>query len=397
MHLHRIVFALFVLKVASVRCATLTDAQSLYTQLTSGYNKYLRQTTFQLYPTEVQLRLYIKSITGLDELNGILTTVVSLNLQWLDESLSWTPSSYGYLYEFRIDGSLIWNPTFITGNPAKSITTIGILKTPVRIYDNGWVVVNSADMLETTCDVDVTYFPFDTQECSIELLPWGWETDINMTVDDQSVNLDVFSENNIWILTSTSVEKGLFVDIPYTKITLKLKRRYAFFILNLFSPVLIMAFLNAMVFMLPSESGERVGYCITCLLALSVYMTFASESMPVSSKPIPILIYVLLIFILSSTFMCIGVIVGLKMHLYEGPSDPPKFLRKLCCLTCAKKTSTTSVVAFGDEKGECRDIMEESCDVTWKDIAVKFDRVCFVFSIIVNITISVVYLIVVIR
>ena len=50
-----------------------------------------------------------------------------------------------------------------------------------------------------------------------------------------------------------------------------------------------MVFLNTMVFVLPTESGERVGYAITCLLSLSVYMTFASEGLPDSSKPLPII------------------------------------------------------------------------------------------------------------
>ena len=258
----------------------------------------------------------------------------------------------------------------------------------------------SGELLETTCDVDVTYFPFDTQNCVIELLAWGHKTDINVTYSTNAIYLDVFSENNVWILQSTKTETSFFVDLPYTKLTITLNRRYAFFILNLFSPVLVIAFLNAVVFLLPAESGERVGYAITCLLALSVYMTYASENLPVSSKPISILTVVLLLYIIISAAMCLEVIIGLKFHLHDDSSPPSHILTQTLCFSLenCKRNRAKSVAALDDVKEkdiENNDIFKDgvvSKCISWKQVGNRFDMLCFIFNNFIMVLLFIIYL-----
>ena len=251
------------------------------------------------------------------------------------------------------------------------------------------------EMLLTTCDVDVTYFPFDTQHCVIELMPFGYTND-QVDLIANPLDLSIYSENNVWIVKSTVAETAYFSVQPYIKITLALERRYAFFTLNLFTPVLILAFLNAMVFVLPADSGERVGYAITCLLSLSVYMTFASENLPTSSKPIAVIIYVLLIYMALSTLICLGTIIGLKFHLHDNGSSPPKIVLKLFCfsrLNChrAKVEHATESEKFDGMK------TEEKTNKTWKDVANRFDKICFAASIFSIFLLTLVYLIIVQR
>ena len=158
------------------------------------------------------------------------------------------------------------------------------------------------------------------------------------------------------------------------KYLLKLKRRHTFYTLNLFSPVLILAYLNAMVFVLPAESGERVGYAITCLLSLSVYMTFASESLPNSSKPLPIITFVLLAYIVISTLISVCTVIGLNFHLRISSCPPPKIVNY--CLCCSRKTK--DVERSGAETNEKLEVNYRKC--CWKDVAKQFDRLCFIVS-----------------
>jgi hypothetical protein len=67
------------------------------------------------------------------------------------------------------------------------------------------------------------------------------------------------------IMTSEKKRRDI-VDIY-----LKLKRQPMFFVLNLILPVCLMSILNIFVFLLPADSGERVGYAITVLLAIAVF------------------------------------------------------------------------------------------------------------------------------
>ena len=192
--------------------------------------------------------------------------------------------------------------------------------------------------------------------------------------------------------------------MPYTKLTITLNRRYAFFILNLFSPVLVIAFLNAVVFLLPAESGERVGYAITCLLALSVYMTYASDNLPVSSKPISILTVVLLLYIIISAAMCLEVIIGLKFHLHDDSTTPSYILTKIMCFSLenCKRNRAKSVAALDDVKEkdiENNDIFKDDgvtkC-ISWKQIGHRFDMICFIFNNFCMVLLFIIYLAIVV-
>ena len=178
---------------------------------------------------------------------------------------------------------------------------------------------------------------------------------------------------------------------PYAKFLLVLERRFTFYILNLFLPVLILAILNTMVFMLPANSGERMGYAITCLLSLSVYMTFASESLPNSSQPLPIITSVLLTFIVISALICGGTIMGLQVHLHKtGP--PPTILLKICNIShkpCNRKTRSEDAAEL-DDTG-----MEDRNSMNWAEVANKCDKLCFIVSNVGIFLLTVLYLIIV--
>ena len=381
-------FTCVAIVISSVESATYSDATSLHAILTSNYSKDVRPKTNQSQPTNLYITMQLKSITSLDEVNGVLTTVSGTTIQWIDDNLKWTPSSHGDIYTLKIAESLIWIPDFITANPAKKVEKLGLPSNEATVHHYGQVDYSFGEMFKTTCDVDVTYFPFDTQNCVIELMPFGYTaSEINLT--SLPIPLEIYSENNEWILKSTSSETAYFGTTPYAKLTLTIERRYTFFILNLFFPVLILAALNAMVFVLPADSGERVGYAITCLLSLSVYMTFASENLPTSSKPIAAIIYVLLFYMFISTLICLGTIIGLRFHRY-GSAIPPPFLLKLCFIGCRKSKVEQSSESDGVEKPDTKKKIP-----TWKDIANVFDKICFIVSILCICLLSIMYFLIV--
>ena len=49
---------------------------------------------------------------------------------------------------------------------------------------------------------------------------------------------------------------------------------------NMVLPVIILAVLGAFVFVLPVESGEKIGFALTILLSMSVVMTIVSDNIP---------------------------------------------------------------------------------------------------------------------
>jgi hypothetical protein len=77
--------------------------------------------------------------------------------------------------------------------------------------------------------------------------------------------------------------------LPGVKFTLSLKRKYSYYLMNMILPVIVLALMAPFVFILPVESGEKMGYCLTILLSLSVVMTLVSESIPPTSTHICVL------------------------------------------------------------------------------------------------------------
>jgi len=52
---------------------------------------------------------------------------------------------------------------------------------------------------------------------------------------------------------------------------------------NILIPVVMNGFLIILVFKLPADSGEKMGYSLTCLLAYVVLLTLLAADMPTSA------------------------------------------------------------------------------------------------------------------
>ena len=71
---------------------------------------------------------------------------------------------------------------------------------------------------------------------------------------------------------------ALTIDVLELKITME--RNPVFYIIFLIIPSVLMAFVSVLVFLLPPESGERVGLSITVLLSYTVFLLMVSEITP---------------------------------------------------------------------------------------------------------------------
>ena len=371
-----------------VDMSSYSEEAKLHEFLSEGYNKHIRPRNKQTQITNIRVVFSLTSVTGVDEVKGIISTVCALFVYWRDDNLKWKPSMYGNITEITIDKNLIWSPGFTISNSATRMERLGESISSTQVYWRGTVRLEFGHVIKTTCDITVTYFPFDSQYCDVRLFSIGVSSKyINLSISQ--IDTSVYMENNEWILKSTSAQIVYLGSTTYAKYTIILERRYTFYILNLFFPVLILAFLNAMVFVLPADSGERVGYAITCLLSLSVYMTFASESLPNSSKPLPIITLILLAYIIISALISVGTVVGLMLHLHDNSKPPSGCLVKLLCLW--NKTKSIKSRVAGSEDVVTTDIVYCS----WKDVAKVFDRLCFVASNICIILITSVYFVIV--
>ena len=440
--------------ILSVISANRTSVETLYKDLLNGYNQYIRPNSDQSQQTVVTAMMHLISINGMDELSGTMSTVVYVDMTWKDPRMMWNKTEYSDVTQIIIPQKLVWKPDLVVTNPVKKVRKIGFEDIMVRYRDDGMAFWYTGDYLETSCDIDVTHFPFDRQVCTIEMIPWNYRhRELQLLFAQNNVQLDNFTQNGEWILYKTAAERVGDGPFEYIYFKLYLERRSSFFIINLFIPVVLLVFLNCMVFLLSPDSGERVGYAITCLLAITVYLSFVSGTIPKTSKPISVLSFVLMVLLILSTVICFLTIVSLRFHFRSEKKTLPKWLckmtrvlrckklRKLCRNTCksdcrqrrigstesrrrqsgvesnstnlsadfvhekpivsivgSSEVSDSAIYRHGFHLGETSQVIYDDCDElpayeleTWKTFAKLFDKYCFMFCVSVVVIMGALY------
>jgi len=122
-----------------------------------------------------------------------------------------------------------------------------------------------------------------------------------------------------------------FSTIEYTLVMSRVSLYYFMYILL---PLISLAFLFLLVFHIPPDSGERMGFGVTILLSITVYLLVISEKLPEKSNDTPMLgicfitIFYVLIIALS---MAAGTTI-----FSRRTSKPPDWLLKLTTKGCFK-------------------------------------------------------------
>ncbi|CAF93508.1 unnamed protein product, partial [Tetraodon nigroviridis] len=261
-------------------------ARKLLNDLMEDYSNALRPVEDTDEALNVSLQITLSQIKDMDERNQVLTTYLWIRQVWHDAYLKWDKEDYNDLEMINIPSDLVWKPDIVLYNKADE-ESAGPSNTNVKLRYNGEIVWDSPAITKSTCVVDVSYFPFDWQQCNLTFGSWtynGNQVDISLTMD--SGDLSDFVENVEWECHGMpAVRKvrmyGCCSD-PYTEVTftLLLKRRSSFYIFNLLLPCFLISFLAPLGFYLPADSGEKVSLGVTVLLALTVFQLLVAESMP---------------------------------------------------------------------------------------------------------------------
>ena len=107
----------------------------------------------------------------------------------------------------------------------------------------------------------------------------------------------------------------------------KIKRKPLFFLLYMIFPVCAVVLLSLLSFVIPTDSGERIGFGVTMLLTMGVYLMVISEDLPKTAQRAPLIgvLYVTLFYIMIISYISSTVSVACA----NKETKPPKFLRML--------------------------------------------------------------------
>ncbi|XP_045178295.2 acetylcholine receptor subunit beta-like isoform X2 [Mercenaria mercenaria] len=287
----------------------------------------------------VSVGLNLVTINSLDIKDQILSTSGFFTMQWTDSRLSWAGiANYTQIRFLFSTEKYMWRPASFIANSVNELEVFSDENWLIRINSAGNAYWTPGGIFETNCDVDITYYPLDTQTCSIVLTTWAYTSnEISLHFASDPVTTDNFSPNGEWDLIETTTSSETATKSPqdtnnYDRLyfTLKMKRRPLFHILNTIFPVLLMASLIVFVFKLPPESGERVGMSLTVLLAYAVYLTLIADNIPKTSLSTSILSTYLTIILMLSTLSVVFTIVVLDIYFnHDDDEEPPRWVQTL--------------------------------------------------------------------
>ncbi|XP_015267376.1 PREDICTED: neuronal acetylcholine receptor subunit alpha-9 [Gekko japonicus] len=265
-------------------------AQMLFNELFEDYSNALRPVEDTDTVLNVTLQITLSQIKDMDERNQILTAYLWIRQTWHDAYLKWDKDKYDGLDSIRIPSNLVWRPDIVLYNKADDDFSEPVNTNIVLRYD-GKITWDAPAITKSSCVVDVSYFPFDSQECNLTFGSWtynGNQVDIFNILD--SGDLSDFIEDVEWEIHGMPAVKNVITygccSEPYPDVTftLILKRKSSFYIFNLLLPCLLISFLAPLGFYLPADSGEKVSLGVTVLLALTVFQLMVAESMPPSEN-----------------------------------------------------------------------------------------------------------------
>ena len=222
------------------------------------------------------------------------------------------------------------------------------------IEKNGDCWWNVPATLLSQCEIDVSRFPLDEQECQVSIGSWTYSSQkIDFTSFEHNADLTNFIESAEWKLKSAILNNILRrynyygKELPYTEVTLtlKIKRRTTYYLINIILPPLIIMFLSLLSFFLPSDNGERITLGMSSLVAFTVYMLIASSFLPETSDGVPCLVILyLVIFIIMSLCFCVTCIT------IKYPNITWTELKaKLCC--CCNNREQEKQVGNNENQG----------------------------------------------
>ncbi|CAF0790530.1 unnamed protein product [Rotaria sp. Silwood1] len=316
----------------------------LYQYLMSNYNKNVRPVKNNSDIVTVKVGLKLIQIADVDEKNQIMQTHVYVLHKWHDSSFEWLPGDFGEVEYIHIPNDLIWKPDLVLYNNADGNYQI-TSSSKAQIRYDGTVQWNPPMIYKSYCEIDIQYYPFDIQNCTLKFGTWTYSgslVNLQFLTDNQSVifergwDLEDYTPSIEWeILNLRAIRHEIvyscctevYLDLTFT---CTIKRKPLFYIVNLIVPCVNISVLAVLVFLLPSDSRKKITLSISILVALLVFYLLLIELIPPISLVIPLLGKYLLFTLVLVHLSIIITIIILNTHFRRHPTTHmSSWLRKM--------------------------------------------------------------------
>ena len=319
----------------------------------------------------VTVDVALRELVELSEKFQMIRVKIWIRLNWNDCTMTWQPNDFNGQESIIVPYGKIWMPDLALYEGASDEANMPDMKEyHARIKHNGDVNYNFPTIVTSTCRIDVTYFPYDHQNCSLTFSSWVYSgAEVDLGAKSTVADIENFVRHNEWALSSMRSTKRVHYykccPEPYPNVIyhLCLARYQKFYLLTLFLPCIIVSLLSILGFLLPPGQGEKISLQITILLTIVVFLLLVQDKLPSSSDTFP---YIGIYFSISMILVCLSCVMsGIVMYVfYKGstraslPAWAKKiFLDVLRPIVCVRRVSDGMIQDKRDvaNTGKCED------------------------------------------
>ncbi|KAI8508271.1 acetylcholine-gated cation-selective channel [Branchiostoma belcheri] len=374
----------------------------LYHHLFNHYNKALRPVKAPDDILMVEIGVTLTHIIDMNEKHQTLTANIWMTMAWNDSHLTWEPEEFGGFKALTLPAAEIWKPDIVLyQNVDPYFNGWSTDDTYIKVYSTGYVLWEMPTVTMSSCHLDVSSFPFDTQTCVLKFGPWihsGNELDMRSMADEGS--LESFIVHPEWEVGSFKAKRHMIwygedfnIGTPYADVTFRLvlKRKSTFYVFNLLLPCLLLTFVMTATFFLPSNCGEKLSFGVSLLLSMVVFQLVLTDVLPESDNLPWIGRFVIITMILMAVSLGMSVFVFLKyvatlllmgdlskQSLAESADSPGEYSPPdLTTLNSCVQQNLAGLLTHARRVEKNRALERE-----WRSLAKVLDRICMLLYLV---------------
>ncbi|XP_052781152.1 uncharacterized protein LOC128217721 isoform X2 [Mya arenaria] len=252
-----------------------------------GYVKDVMPSRDTSAAIEALINFYLVGVNGLDEVEQKLTSTLQLEVEWTDISLAWDPEKRDGIVRMLLPQNDIWKPDITLMNGFKKITAMGDSFMYVDVNYNGTCLWKPYQIVETTCQVDMTNFPYDSQTCYLQFGTWSSSDEISTEFGEDGLQRHHnFQDHAEWKVILLGVDTSTNNTGGAVRFHVTIERNSRFITFYVTIPTVMLAFLTVFRYIIPVESGEKSGFSISVFLSFVVVLIVVNDTMPDNSDNI---------------------------------------------------------------------------------------------------------------
>ncbi|KAL9951289.1 hypothetical protein ACROYT_G043927 [Oculina patagonica] len=331
--------------------------------LLDNYDRKVRPVFRGKKEVQVSFALRVSRLVKVDNKEQLIVLDTWVIQDWKNAFLTWNASEYGGVERVHFSPREIWVPDIalfnngddginLAGGPSKFVTDIAV-------NSKGKCVWSGPATFKVNCRMQIHDWPFDEQKCELAFGSFTYGKNllrIKLFRDKKGNFATRFVKSGDWDIESieakiSETDHGDCCPFNFSEVvyTLQMKRKSLYYMFYLAIPSVTLTIVALSSFLIHVESGERIGFVTTILLAMIVFLLVIPSYLPVTSDGLPILGVNLQITMVIIALVLFANIFVLRVYFME--ETPPKWIENLCNLCSVRKSKRVKRIHVSQPDG----------------------------------------------